>query len=109
MNQWSDLPPEGQEVSDLQTARLALRGALEAVRSLQDSNATLKGDVQELRNKNKFLDQRILDLQTELASANAKLEQGRLLSQKREAELRGQVAGGTGIFRTIRSGMARRP
>src|SRR3954469_1247973 len=65
---------EPQDVTDIDTARLALRGAVESLRSLQEVNQRLKGEIQEYTNRNKMLDQRLITIQTDLNVANAKLD-----------------------------------
>src|SRR5258708_3233641 len=77
-----------QDVSDIDTARLALRGAVESLRSLQEVNQRLKGEIQEYANRNKLLDQRLITLQTDLNVVNAKLDRQDEIYDKKEKELR---------------------
>ena len=62
-----------QDVTDLDTARLALRGALESLRSLQEVDHRLKGEIQDYANRTKMLEQRLIALQTELNAAHAQI------------------------------------
>src|SRR5882672_10858594 len=77
---------EPQDVTDIDTARLALRGAVESLRSLQEVNQRLKAEIQDYANRNKMLDQRLIALQTDLNVVNGKLDrQDEIYAQKEDA------------------------
>jgi signal transduction histidine kinase/chromosome segregation ATPase len=80
-----------QELTDVETARLALRGAVESLRSLQEVNQRLKGEIQDYTNRNKMLDQRLIALQTDLNVTHAKLDKQDQVFEKKEAELRRHI------------------
>ncbi len=80
-----------EDVSDIDTARLALRGAVESLRSLQEVNQRLKGEIQEYANRNKLLDQRMIAIQTDLNVANAKLARQDEIFERKEQELRRHI------------------
>src|SRR5438067_882492 len=82
---------EPQDVTDIETARLALRGAVESLRSLQEVNQRLKGEIQDHANRNKLLDQRLIALQTELNAVNAKLGKQDEIYEKKEEALRRHI------------------
>src|SRR4051812_21065414 len=82
---------EPQELTDVDTARLALRGAVESLRSLQEVNLRLKGEIQDYANRNKLLDQRLITLQTELNAVNAKLGKQDETYDKREEGMRRSI------------------
>src|SRR4051794_14245011 len=82
---------ESQDVTDIDTARLALRGAVESLRSLQEVNQRLKGEIQDYANRNKMLDQRLIALQTDLNVTNAKLDRQDQIFEKKEQELRKHI------------------
>src|SRR5271165_4490870 len=88
---------ESQEVTDLETARLALRGAVESLRSLQEVNGRLKGELQEYTNREKLLNQKLISLQTELNSVNAKLDKEEEIYKQREETMRRHIRQETAI------------
>src|SRR5690349_9205746 len=82
---------DAPDLSDLDTARLALRGALESLRSLQGINERLRGDIQEYANRNKLLDQRMIELQTQLSATQTKLDHEEDNFKHREEALRRSI------------------
>jgi len=77
MSVWDDqpAPEQDKEITDLETARLALRGALQSSRNLQDLNGRLKGELQDYLHREKALNERLIRLQTDLNEAYARLDQ----------------------------------
>lgn len=75
MSAWDDKPEPEHDVTDIETARLALRGALQSARSLQDLNAKLKGELQDFLHREKALNERLVRLQTELNDTYSRLDQ----------------------------------
>jgi hypothetical protein len=69
--------PSEENINDLQTARLALRGALDSMRSLQEINSRLKGQLQDSANQERMLHQRLEGVQSEIANLKTALEQSR--------------------------------
>ena len=88
MSAWDEQPEYQSEVADLETARLALRGAIQSVRSLQDLNGKLKGEVQDFLHREKALNERLIRLQTELNDSYARLDAETAHDREREAATR---------------------
>jgi len=74
LNDREEQPDREKEVADLDTARMALRGALQSVRSLQDLNGKLKGELQDFLHREKALNERLIRLQTELNDSYTRLD-----------------------------------
>ena len=68
-------PGQEREVTDLDTARLALRGALQSVHNLQDLNSRLKGEIQDYLHREKAINERMIRLQQELNESYQRLDQ----------------------------------
>src|ERR1700742_3613689 len=85
---WDEQPEYQNDVADLETARMALRGAIQSVRSLQDLNGKLKGEVQDFLHREKALNERMIRLQAELNDSYARLDQETAHDREREAALR---------------------
>ncbi len=81
-------PGQEREVTDIETARLALRGALQSVHSLQDLNARLKGEIQDYLHREKALNERMIRLQQELNDSYSRLDQHTSIDRDREAAAR---------------------
>src|SRR5665213_2581169 len=77
MEQWDE--EALREINNLDAARLAIRGALATIRDLQDSNAGLKGQVQDEAAKRKHLE-------AELAKVDAKIADWQAQAQTWEKE-----------------------
>jgi hypothetical protein len=65
-----DPSPTGH-INDLESAQLALRGAVASVRSLQDVNLRQKEQLEELSRREKIWKQRIVDLEAQSAELQA--------------------------------------
>ena len=72
MSLWEDQSFNEGEITDLDTARLALRGAIASLRSLQDINLTQKAELQELIVREKGWKQRIAEMEARLAELHGK-------------------------------------
>jgi signal transduction histidine kinase len=88
MSNLPEKPDQEPEITDLDTARLALRGALQTVRNLQDVNARLKGDLQDYLHREKILNERMLQLQAELSDSYARLDKQAEVDREKEAAQR---------------------
>ena len=83
--------PEEREITDLDTARLALRGALQSVHNLQDLNARLKGEIQDYLHREKALNERMIRLQQELNESYQRLDHASAIDRDRMAAEREAV------------------
>lgn len=81
-------PEQTPDVTDLETARLALRGALQSVHNLQDLNARLKGEIQDYLHREKALNERMIRLQKEINESYAQLDQKNAVDRERDAAVR---------------------
>src|SRR5690242_5260425 len=72
MMPWEDPAYSDREITDLDTARLALRGAVASLRSLQDINISLKAELQDMMAREKAWKQRIIEMETHLGELQAK-------------------------------------
>ena len=89
------LPQRDQEsdhvVNNLETAHLALQGALANVRALQDINLDLKAEVQEFRNREKAAKQRFDEMQGQLADLHARWQASQRTQEQYHQELSEKV------------------
>ena len=88
MSAWDEQPEHQNEIADLETARLALRGAIQSVRSLQDLNGKLKDEIRDFLHREKALNERLIRLQAELNDSYARLDQETAHDREREAAVR---------------------
>src|ERR1700761_5832844 len=88
MSAWDEQPEHQNEIADLEITRLALRGAIQSVRSLQDLNGKLKGELQDFLHREKAVNERLIRLQTELNDTYARLDQETAHNREREASTR---------------------
>src|SRR5262245_57396266 len=72
MMPWENPSYSDSEINDLDTARLALRGAVASLRSLQDINTTLKAELQDMMTREKAWKQRLAEMETHLSELQAK-------------------------------------
>jgi hypothetical protein len=76
MERWEDGSFDERQVSDLDTARLALRWSLGRIRELQDSITRLKGDLQEKAGREKALEIRVAELEDLAKKSSAAVRPG---------------------------------
>src|SRR5688572_26574623 len=88
MEEPTDAEPQ---ITDLETARLALRGALQSARNLQDLNSRLKGEVQDYLHREKALNERMIRLQQELNDTYQRLDQTSAIDRDRQTAEREAV------------------
>jgi signal transduction histidine kinase len=86
-----ELPFNEQEVSDLDTARLALRGAVSTLRTMQDLIANLKAENQELTVREKAWKARVETMEQRLAEIHAKWQESQKLIQDYRQEIAVQL------------------
>ncbi len=82
-----ETPFNEQEVSDIDTARLALRGAVSTLRTMQDLVANLKAENQELTVREKAWKARVETMEQRLAEIHAKWQQSQQLIQDYRQEI----------------------
>src|SRR5256885_3529427 len=88
----SEEPPfNEQEVSDLDTARLALRGAVSTLRTMQDLIANLKSENQELTVREKAWKARVETMEQRLSEIHGKWQESQKLIQDYRQEIATQV------------------
>ncbi len=80
-----------QDVSDLDTARLALRGAVASLRNLQDLMTTLKAENQELVVREKAWKARVETMEMRLTEIHARWQQSQTLMQDYKQEISSQL------------------
>src|SRR5688572_21349594 len=88
MMPWEQPAPDEAQITDLETARLALRGAVSSLRTLQDINSNLKAELQELQSRERGWKGRVAEMETRLAELNAKWQQ----AQRTQDQYRAQYA-----------------
>src|SRR5579862_4487137 len=86
-------PFNEQEISDLDTARLALRGAVSTLRTLQDLVANLKSENQELNVREKAWKARVETMEQRLSEVHAKWQESQKLIQDYRQEISNQIRG----------------
>ena len=91
MSTGEDQPPSEQEISDLDTARLALRGALSSLRTLQDLVAKLKSENQEITVREKAWKARAETMEPRLSEIHAKWQESQTLLQDYKQEIAVQL------------------
>ena len=79
---------EETEISDLQTAKVALHGALAMVRNLQDLTQRLKGDVQDAAHREKLAIKREVEAQAAVVHMQGELNQLKVYYAAFEADLK---------------------
>jgi len=79
---------EDTEISDLQTAKVALHGALAMVRNLQDLNQRLKGDVQDATHREKLTLKREVEAQAAVVRMQGELNQLKVYYAAFESDLK---------------------
>src|SRR5579863_8793261 len=86
-------PFNEQEISDIDTARLALRGAVSTLRTLQDLVANLKSENQELTVREKAWKVRVETMEQRLSEIHAKWQESQTLIQNYKQEIAVQMRG----------------
>src|SRR5579863_3689777 len=84
-------PFNEQEISDVDTARLALRGAVSTLRTLQDLVANLKAENQELSVREKAWKARVETMEQRLSEIHAKWQESQTLLQDYKQEIAVQM------------------
>ena len=88
----SDEPlPNEQDISDVDTARLALRGAVSTLRTLQDLVANLKAENQEINVREKAWKARVETMEQRLSEIHAKWQESQNLIQDYKHEIATQL------------------
>src|SRR5476649_2908558 len=80
-------PFNEQEISDIDTARLALRGAVSTLRTMQDLVANLKAENQELGVREKAWKARVETMEQRLSEIHAKWQESQSLLQDYKQEI----------------------
>src|SRR5437879_3935535 len=88
MTPWEDPSYSDRELTDIDTAHLALRRAPSSLRSLQDVNTNLKVDLQDFSAREKVGRQRVAEAETHIAELQAKWQ----ASQRTQDEYREEFA-----------------
>src|SRR5690242_1201332 len=83
--------PHEQEISDVDQARLALRGAVSTLRTLQDLVANLKAENQELGVREKAWKARVETMEQRLSEIHAKWQESQVLLQDYKQEIASQL------------------
>ena len=84
-------PFNEQDISDVDTARLALRGAVSTLRTLQDLVANLKAENQEVTVREKAWKARVETMEERLGEIHAKWQESQKLIQDYKHEIAGQL------------------
>ena len=84
-------PFNEEEISDVDTARLALRGAVSTLRTLQDLVGNLKAENQELGVREKAWKTRVETMEQRLSEIHAKWQESQTLIQNYKHEIAGQM------------------
>src|SRR5258708_1571489 len=84
-------PFNEQEISDIDTARLALRGAVSTLRTMQDLVANLKTENQELTVREKAWKARVETMEQRLAEIHSKWQESQKLIQDYKQEIASQL------------------
>lgn len=71
---FSEQPANEEEISDLQTAKIALHGALAMMRNLQDLTNRLKGELQDAHSREKMATQKAVEAEALTAKMQSELE-----------------------------------
>ena len=82
-----EVPFNEQAISDLDTARLALRGAVSTLRTLQDLVSNLKAENQELSGREKAWKARAETMEQRLSEIHAKWQESQKLIQDYKHEI----------------------
>src|SRR4051794_14333267 len=80
-------PNPDAPINDLDTARLALRGAISTLRTLQDLVSNLKAENQELGSREKAWKARVETMEQRLAEIHAKWQESQRLIQDYKSEI----------------------
>src|SRR5262249_27669817 len=72
MMPWEDPSYSDREITDIDTARLAMRGAVASLRSLQDININLKAELQDMLAKEKAWKQHVAEMEGHLTELQAR-------------------------------------
>src|ERR1700733_3718467 len=91
MSEETPTPFNDKEISDLDTARLALRGAVSTLRTMQDLVANLKADNQELNVREKAWKARVETMEQRLSEIHAKWQESQTLIQDYKHEIAAQL------------------
>jgi len=84
-------PHPDAQINDLDTARLALRGAVSTLRTMQDLVANLKAENQELTGREKAWKARVETMEQRLSEIHAKWQESQKLIQDYKHEIAGQL------------------
>ena len=84
-------PYNEKEISDIDTARLALRGAVSTLRTLQDLVSNLKAENQELSVREKAWKTRVETMEQRLSEIHAKWQESQTLIQDYKHEIAAQL------------------
>ena len=84
-------PNPDAQINDLDTARLALRGAVSTLRTMQDLVANLKAENQELSGREKAWKARVETMEQRLSEIHAKWQESQRLIQDYKQEIAGQL------------------